>query len=419
VSILPLSFRGITFGWDERDAEHQARFADHEFPQKPGKWHEDMAAGARLFTFKAYLLANSVDLVRAKWRLFQKACANQARGTLMHPVFGALTVVCLKCKGTENRETLNRVDFDLTFEEDSGATQPIATRWIGAALTDAIASASEAISAGLDQVWNLVSMPAYVLDAAMTQLADLEVQITGTLGLLTAPVQAAVSGQASLLTGIVAAGGQLGYPIQSLFASFATDDNGRPLQLTGDQAAATSAALATLGTFAIEQPPITTPERAIAAMALEGLASAVRRSALLQEANVSIQRSFVSSDAAISVRDDLADRLDGEILAAADQASDDGNDVLAAIADTLDTVRVEMITDLTALAASLKPVAHITLKTTMPSDVLAYRLYGDGDGSAGARAATLTLCDDIASRNGVVDQGEMPGGVSLEYLAAA
>ena len=420
MSLLPLSFRGQPFLWDERDAEIQARFAEHEFPQKAGKWHEDMAAGPRVFTFRAYLIAGNVDLVRAKWRLFQAACANQASGTLMHPVFGALTVVCLKCKGTETIQALNRVDFDLSFEEDSGASQPVATRWIGAALTDAVAAASDAIGAGLDQVWTLISMPAYVIDAAEAQLADVAVMATGALGLLTAPVQAAVSGQAGLLSGIGFAAGVLGGPLQSLFASFTSDpDTGRDWQLTGEQAASTASALATLGTYTIEQPPITTPERAIGAVALEGLASTVRRLALLQEANVSRLRTFASSDEAIAVRDDLADRIDAEITAAADQASDDGNDVLAALADTLDTVRAEMITDLTAVGASLKPVAHITLKTTMPSDVLAYRLYGDGTGSAAERAATLALCDDIATRNGIVDQGEMPGGVSLEYLAAA
>ncbi|MBX9944954.1 MAG: DNA circularization N-terminal domain-containing protein [Reyranella sp.] len=412
------SFRGIPFGWEERGGEITPRFVEHDFPQKRGRWHEDMAAGPRVFTIVGYLLGGSTELVRARLRLLMKACGDQRPGTLIHPTFGAVRSVCTGFKHKESISKLNRIDLDMTFVEDEGAQFPIAGRWIGAALGNAIDGARDQIGAGLDQVFNLAGMPSYVTDLASEGLADLAVQVFGTLGLLSAPVRFAVSTRTSLLAGIAVEAGGLSAPLGGLFAAYTTDSADRTIDMTGPEAEATAAVLASLSTFTLPGQPATTFARAVAAQALDGLAATVRRLALLEEANVSRQRRFVSSDQAIAARDDLADRLDVEILAAADQASTDGNDVLARIGDALAAVRAEMVADLTERAASLKPVAHIVLKQARPAIAVAYALYGDGDASAGERQRTLALTEDLAVRNRVRDPGEMPGGVALEYQAA-
>jgi prophage DNA circulation protein len=418
VSFLTLTFRGIPFLWKERGGEDDKRFVEHDFPTKVGRWHEDMAAGPRVFTFDAFLLGGNVDIARAKLRLLHQACRDQRPGTLTHPIYGSVRCVNTGFKWKESIDELNRISLDLTFEEDNQADQPIASRWIGSALADAVDAARDAISGALDQVWDLVSMPAYVLDAGEDALADLAAQVFGTLGLLTAPVRAAVSGQMGIVQGIGVEADTIATPFMAVFSSYTTDDNGRLLQLTADQAATTYAALTPLATWTLGDEPLNTTSRAIAAQALAGLSASVRRASVLEMANLTRLMSFASADEAIALRDSLADAMDVEVLAAADQASIDSNPVAADVSTALNQARAEMIADLTLRAASLKPVGHVTLTQTVPAVVLAYQLYGDR-GSAGDRANTLSLVSDIANRNGVVDPGQMPGGVPLEYLASS
>lgn len=417
MSFLTLTFRGIPFLWDERGGEDDKRFVEHDFPTKKGRWHEDMAAGPQVFTFSAFLLGGNADIARAKLRALNRACRDQRPGTLTHPIYGAVRCVNKGFKWKESREKLNRIDLDLTFEEDNQADQPIASRWIGSALANAVGAARDAIGTALDQVWDLVSLPAYVIADAEDALADLAAQLFGTLGLLTAPVRAAVSTQTGLLLGIGIEANGLSVPFVALFSSYSTDSNGRLLQLTSDEALATIGALTPLAGFTVRgEAPLTTTSRAIAGQALAGLSASVRRATVVELANLTRLISFASADEAIATRDRLADMLDVEATAAADEASIDSNPVAAEVSATLNQVRAEMIADLTERAASLKPVGHVTLTETVPALVLAYRLYGD-NGSAGGRGDTLDLAADIARRNRVVDPGQMPGGVPLEFLA--
>lgn len=412
------SFRGVAWSWEERGSETSPRFVDHDFPQKPGRWHEDMAAGPRVFTFVGFIVSLSRDVARARLRRLQEACADQRPGTLMHPVFGAIRAVCTGFKSKETIAKGGRIDLDLTFEEDAGAQYPIAGRWIGAALGDAVAGARASTAAAFDQRWNLVGMPSYITGEASSGLADLALTVSDTLGLLTPAVRSRVNSRAKGLSELTAISAGLSVPLVSLFEGYTTDDYGRPLVLNGPQAAATASALRPLSLYRLpSQRRSRTFARAVGAMALEALASSVRWLALIEEANVSRQLAFTSADEAITTRDALADRLDVEILAAADQASNDGNEVIARASDALGSVRTEMISDLTERAASLKPVAHISLKQVRPAIALAYALYGDGDASAGDRAKTLALAEDLGPRNRVRDPGMLPGGVQLEYQA--
>lgn len=419
---LPCSFRGIPFYWDERGGETTPRFAEHDFPQKPGRWHEDMAPGPRVFTFSAFLIAPSTSLVRSELALVEAACRNQQPGVLMHPVFGLVSCVCKGFKWTENREALNRIDLDLSFEEDIGRRAPMTTRWIGAALAQAVLAAEAAIGAALDQVWALASLPIYALEDAAAALQDVVFALTDAVALVTVPVQAAMAVACDVFdtAGGVAATVQdlpaeLGAPMVAAFACFTTDANGNPLPLTADQANATYSALEALATYTGPNEATDTASKAIVASAMAGLSVTVRRLALLQMANLTRQLTFTSSTDAIATRDELAALMGVEIVAAADDASTNSNPVSAWVSETLNAAMAEMVADLTATAASLVPVASIALPASLPSDAVVYALYGDGDGSTAARANTLSIEQDFIARNAIQDPGLCPGGVPLEY----
>lgn len=415
---LKLSFRGIPFLWDERGGETTPRFAEHDFPMKRGRWHEDMGQGPQVFTVNGFLIAPSALLVRAELVALQKACRNQRPGTLFHPIHGAVNCVCTGFKWKEARDRLNRIDLDLTFVEDSGSSAPIANRWLGAALSDAVNAAEEFIGGAIDQVWNLVELPASALNAAASALAELGATLLLSTSLLGDAVQTVAAGPLSLLRGgISSLLSGLSVPLIQVFRAFTTDANGTPLGLSADQATTTWRTLLPLATFTLPSASGPTTSRAITAQAIDGLAVTVRRLALLQLANLTRQMSFASSDEAIAARNQLYDLMDTEIVAAADRAATDSNPAAADVSQALAKARAEMSTDLTTRAASLKPVGHITLAQSMPAIAVAYALYGDDDASAGARDNTLSLILDFDQRNHLQDPGLVPGGVALEYLA--
>jgi prophage DNA circulation protein len=416
MAILQPSFRGIPFWWDDRGFETTPRFAEHDFPQKAGRWHESMAPGPRIFTFSAWVIAPTRDLARALGVELAQACWDQRPGTLLHPAFGALRVVNKGCKLKESTDKLNRVDFDLTFVEDDRPTSPLATRWIGAALADAVLAALQAIASAIDSLWSLLELPAYAIDAAMAALGDVALALTEAVALLTLPVQEAIAvagavlGGAEILTG-------LGVTLCSAFTPFTVDANGNLLELTADQCTATWNALVTLATWSPPSETTNTNSKAVVAQAMQGLGAAVRRSALVQLANLTRVMTFPSANQAILARDELADMLQVEIIAAADDASLNFNPTAAEASRALKAVRAEMITDLTTRAASLQPVGHMTLPASRSALAVAYGLYGDNEGSAADRSNTLDLVADFIARNALQDPGQAPGGVRLEFLA--
>jgi prophage DNA circulation protein len=411
---LQCSFRGVPFRWDERGGETTPRFAEHDFPQKPGRWHEDMAEGPRVFTFTAFLIAPDTRGVRDELVLFERACRNQEPGVLMHPVFGLLSCVCKGFTWKENRETLNRIDLDLKFEEDIGMVEPMTTRWIGADLADAVDAAEEAIADALDEFWELASIPAYALADAEDAIGDVVGALSDAVALLTEPVQAALAVACDAISTVDEISG-LGQGLVDAFTCLTTDSYGNPLGLTADQADATYRALTPLAGFTLAQEAADTASKATVAQAMSALSVTVRRLALLQMANLTRQMTFVSSADAIDTRDSLSDMMTVEIVAAADQASTDSDAEAGLVSDRLDAARSEMVADLTATAATLVPVAAIVLGAAMPSGQIVYALYGDGDGSAAARANTLAIEADFIARNAVQDPGLTPGGVPLEY----
>jgi prophage DNA circulation protein len=79
------------------------------------------------------------------------------------------------------------------------------------------------------------------------------------------------------------------------------------------------------------------------------------------------------------------------------------DDSYAAMVD----LRAALVTDLTTRASSLPQLLDYTPNVTVPSLLVAQRLYGDA-----------TRADEIVLRNDVARPGFLPGGQALEVLNA-
>jgi prophage DNA circulation protein len=128
-------------------------------------------------------------------------------------------------------------------------------------------------------------------------------------------------------------------------------------------------------------PPVSsaTIGQTIAAVETE-TAAVCRRAALVSLARACSAYTPTSYDDAMSLRTQVADLIDAEMIVAADAGD---NDAYA----SLRSLRTAVITDLTARGADLPKLVMVTTKIPIPALTLAYRLYGDA-----------TRCDDLMQR---------------------
>jgi prophage DNA circulation protein len=123
---------------------------------------------------------------------------------------------------------------------------------------------------------------------------------------------------------------------------------------------------------------------------------AIRQLLLLKAIGFASQATYPSHSRATAMRDRLSDLLD-------DQAATASEEVYQAFAE----VRAQIAQTIPPRGAALPEVVSHTPTVTVPSLVLAYRLYG-----------STALADDIVARNGLEHPGFVPADEPLEVLSS-
>jgi prophage DNA circulation protein len=121
-------------------------------------------------------------------------------------------------------------------------------------------------------------------------------------------------------------------------------------------------------------------------LAIQGLVEAVRAATSM---------TYDSQDAALAMRDDLANRLDAAFTASPSRP----------LRATLDGLRVALVLDINTRAAALASLQTITPAQVLPALVLAQIIYDDP-----------TMAGDICARNAVIHPGFVPA-TALTVLA--
>jgi prophage DNA circulation protein len=455
--LRPGSFRGVPFYWQEADADLGRNTVTHVFPLREKSYVEDMGKKPETFNLEVFVLG---DDYMSKRDALARAFRQPGSGKLVHPTLGDMDVTVTTCRLSETSREGGIARFQLTFAESGDITftrvetvdtqngtiaasstasttaqNVFASRWTTTPKVASpliAASAIQDINATLSnikaQIGRLVAYDPLNAAGVLNDLANTR-SLVGSLIQTPALVASRIGGIISELSFITSSplGGvtswlaQLGITRGGSGAStagiqpnefsglyqqqLALATTGLPTSQSGLYPSAFQTALAMVSTVQPEQQlPVayqnifgSTPAALTQIANQAYLQALVRQAALAEAAQMTTVWPFDTADQATSIRDELASRIDYEMMI----EIDDG------LYNALAAMRLAVITDLTTRAASLPSTVSITLIAPTPALVLAHRLYDDPG-----------LDADIIARNDVRNPNFVPAGVALQVLNA-
>lgn len=409
------TFRGVGFFVATADSSHGRRQAVHETAQRDIPYTEDLGRKSREFGITGYLLGKEYDVAREE---LIKACEQAGPGVLVHPYRGELTVVCRGLSVSESSEEGGKCTLSLTFLEAGEASYPSAKVDSVNAISEKAGAVSEAGKENFVSDFLAKGYPSFVAESATTQIKGLSDFLSSPEFIVSSDVQA-VSGY---------------YDKVKSIGSNAFDLIQKPFEFADQVVDAISSIRSAFGDSAFgmltslynqyfpsdnsssgsgSSTSATTPSRQQVVKNTSAVAGLVRQAAISQAAvaavvtqttedvsnggtkTTSAPTKYHSYEAAITVRTEIADRLDEE--------SEMTNDDLVYVAVTdLRTAVVQAVPD---PEQDLPRLATFSPRQTLPSLVVAYQLYGDA-----------SRAEDIVVRNDPRRPGFLIGGQQLEVL---
>lgn len=389
------TFRGVPFFVESTEAALGRRNVVHEYPLRDKPFVEDLGLKARGLTLEAYVLG--VGYIATRDALM--AALDQAGpGKLIHPYHGERTVSIVgEPKMRETTAEGGMARFTITCIEAGEFTFPSASADTAELVELAADDATFDVASDFSDSFTLDGFPEFVSTGAQDLVGNALAAIEGVAGsfpnlanaqsLFASTLGAARSSLAALLQSPSGLASSLLGQIGGLGDLIARPEDGVTM-------------LRGLFTFGSQELPVpsTTPSRVQQAKNQAAVIALVQRAAVIEAARSSSRIDFAGYTQAVTLREELAERLD--VLAEA--ASNDQ------VYDSLVTLRAAMIKDITVRGADLARTVTITPQATQPALVLAYALYDDATRDA-----------EIVARNGVRHPGFVPGGRALEVLADA
>lgn len=411
-SISAASFGGVPFAVRSTRTSAGRKYAIHDYPFREEGWLEDTGKKLSRLNINGFLVEDSLiygggSVTEQQVRLLH-ACAGGSQ-TLVHPTWGTFSkMVCVNLEFDDDLSNLE-IGVSFTFMREGTRAYPKTT------VTTAAASVGNASLTGIAALINFVKSVASAVQAGAAIIQQAVSTAIGWYQFAVAVVNDVknIIGAVSTLSGNFgrlfggANNGYAGANVQALpsvtaddLLSAATANRSLVMQAgLALQAAASnpgnSAALGTavqglvsalaaaavdpadavrmLSTMAQYQPAaVTTPGQIGAAMLTMqvSMSALFRRYALAQLAVTLTTYQPSSQDDAETVLASSTALFDSEITIAGDAGDDES--YLA-----LRTLRQSMISDLTARAADLSTISAFTFQATLPSLVLAQRIYRD------------------------------------------
>ena len=405
----PGRYRNAVFYTERSGRQGGRRLALHEYPGRDIPFAEDLGRRARRFELELFVLGDDYMILRDKL-----LAALEAKGpaTLQHPYYGACQASVEQYRITESTANGGLATCSVTFIETGRATYPTARADTQARVQARANEAEARAEAAFAESFSVDKQPAFVAEAATDILTRLS-EALGTikdgfpripaeagdylnrLNTLSAEAASLIQKPASLagrINGLVSGLGGLATEPQAAIAGlrrlfdFGSAPNSPPLE--GWQAKPD-------GVVELPAVPDTTPTRRRQAKNQTALVDLIRQAALIGAAGQGRRVRFASQQAALAMRDLLAEEFDRQMMRANDQT------YLA-----LQALRAAVVIDLNTRQAGLKRVISYTPAATLPALALAHRLYGDARKEA-----------DIVRRNQTPHPGFIPGGQALEVLA--
>jgi len=385
--LRPATFRGVPFYTESNEREGGRRTVTHEYPfSEAANFSEDLGIRSRKFNVEAYVLGGEYNVARDA---LIAALETPGPGELNHAEFGVVRVAVETFRVRETRTDGGMATFAISFVETLAAvTAPSVT-------VDAVSVATSAV----------LAVQAKTEELFLAKYAILPTFFEGTANGLTAlgdKIAAVISGQtfgpqdvASLTVSLKV--------LKSKAATLARaprDLVDTVVELLQDFASAVKDALPAPSKALVAIYALDTRAGVIATTEAQNVAAfvaLVKRTALSEAATLLLTEAFAAYDDAVRARGLLTDALDEHM----DSVTDDAFSALT-------TLRMALVNAVPGAESELPRLQSVTLKTSLPSLVTAYQLYGDVDSELA-----------LVARNRVKNPGAVSGGVPLEVLTRA
>lgn len=424
--LKPGSFRGVPFLIDNAQTQVGRRVALHQYPLRDTPWAEDLGRNARQFSIDCLVIG--ADYMTQRDRLVE-ALEAAGPGTLVHPYFGTRRVVVAQpAEVYESTREGGLARFRIPFAEAGEKLEPANSDDTAAQVQSQAGATSDQAAQSFANQYSQAGMPQWVTDTASSDLggltdalASLRDRIPGIPSAVTS-FNTQLQAFSDTLSSLIRDPFNLGASVVSLVLGLGTIVQ-QPLDALG--------LYSSLFDFGSDAAPITgsTPARqqqaanraavhalvqgaAIAQAAYWSAAVPAQSETQVQIVNAStggttssttggmqttttvLVDGYADVGSATTVRDEITDAIDNLSLSADD-------DLYPALMD----LRAAVVQDINTRIATLPALIAFTPLRTMPSLVLAYRLYADATRDA-----------EIVARNDLVYPAFATGGVALEVL---
>lgn len=389
--LVGASFRGVSFFVETVELSTGRRLVVHEFPLRDNPFIEDIGRRARKFRVDGYLIGD--DYLTQKTALLD-ALEAEGPGTLILPYYPTKTALG---ETTSVRETRAEGAYAVVSVEFVEAPAQAIAPTIEADTVGIVAARAAAAHAGNQAQfvadYKPDNLPAFALASAQTALTRATAALSDKLAPLIADQQelATFNGQVAVMTAEAAA--LVTQPLVVVDQFLTTITN-----LTTTAEAAPGAVVnALVDAYNTDMGALTA---AVTATRVRELANqvaiqgALRRTLATEASRLAPTVQYATIEDATAARDSIAGLLD-------DQAQTAGDTAYPAIVD----LRSQLLRAVPG-SSIFRRVVALSQRATIPSLVLAHRLYGSVD-----------LEQDVVARNRVAHPGFVVG--ELKVLSAA
>lgn len=396
-NLRPASFRGVPFLADSHAANEGRRSQEFEFYGRNLGVSEDLGAVSPNYAFDGFVIGADYMTKRDALR----AALNKAgAGELIHPYLGRIWCVAKPFGLSETSSEGGLARFSLTFVAVAESRLPSEANDLPALARASADDVDKEAQALFGQEFSVASQPNWVFEEAEAVVNAAQDMIDG--------LAVGLSGFGAPLNDFITKGKALRGNILTLAASplelsASISDVIKGLSLLASTPKDALFVLLSLTDFGKGLKPATgaTPARLAQAKNQAAIVQLVAQGAAAQAVLAAADIEFTSYNEAILTRDQLADRLDDLALLAGDAGFDD---VWRALCEA----RFASVRDINFRASDLAKIISYRLPITMPSLVLAHRLYG-ADDIEGREA-------DLVARNGFGNPNFVTGGTVIEVL---
>jgi prophage DNA circulation protein len=381
--LRPVSFRGVEFYVDNHDLELGRRVQLHDYPFKDEAYPEDLGGKDGVYSFPGYVIGENYHEQRDK---LIEALNQQGPGILVHRFLGRIKVQAGLQRMKESNHEGGMARFDLLFYKAGAKPNPTSRIDTQQVVTSRADLAKVVVQQNFVDDYQFKGYPGWVTDEAATVWSGLD------------SVLAKIDNADASLADIAAEPVDLLEQFNQRVSRFShlgvsSQIAGFRLFNVGQSALSPFRRLFGFGDDLPEFKTIT-PSRQQQLVNQTAIVNLVNQTALIEASRASTNFAYDSSQDAIAVRNELSEALYQQMHTVDD-------DTFRVLQD----LRAGVVTDLTERAANLKQIRSYTPQDTLPSLVVAHKLYQDA-----------SRADEIVARNQVAHPGFVTGGKQLEVL---